>query len=127
MARDSQDLFRNEGVSIMILIENTGQEYDQETIQRGGLIYAKHKTWERGVAGLVAEVTKDMLYVQYCPPLRNVTNHFRIPAEELAAGEWEFRYSNDGMETIQKYPEEGEGNDSGSTDTELADEQREAV
>lgn len=40
--------------------------------------------------------------VQYHPGIANVTNHFFLPAEEVAAGEWEVRWTKD-MKTVYEY------------------------
>lgn len=67
--------------------------FDTAAISRGFFIFGRHKSWEEGVNGLVAGVTEDEILVQFLPGLRNVTNHYRILAEEAAAGEWELRVS----------------------------------
>lgn len=90
----------------MLIIRDPTNAFDAEEIQRGTLIYAKHKSWSKGEQGFVVSAVKDKVTVQYPPKIGNVTNHFFIYADEVANGDWEIRYSND-MQTITKYPEEG--------------------
>ena len=35
----------------------------------------------------------------------NTQNHFFIPVSEVYKNEWEIRYSNDGLRTVQEYRE----------------------
>lgn len=67
--------------------------FDPIKVQRGFFIYGKHRSWTEGVNGLVANVTKEEILVQFLPSIRNVTNHYRIRAEEVKQGEWELRIS----------------------------------
>ena len=90
----------------MLIIWNPTNVFDTDVIQRGALIYAKHKSWSVGEHGFVVSVVKDKVTVQYPPQIGNVTNHFFIYADEVANGDWEIRYSKD-MQTIVRYPEEG--------------------
>lgn len=99
----------------MLIIRNPTNVFDTEEIQRGTLIYAKHKSWSNGERGFVVSVTGNKATVQYPPQIGNVTNHFFIYADEVANGDWEIRYSND-MQTIVKYPEEGAGDESDKPD-----------
>ncbi len=99
----------------MLIIRNPTNVFDTEEIQRGTLIYAKHKSWSKGEQGFVVSVTGNQVVVQYPPQIGNVTNHFFIYADEVANGDWEIRYSND-MQTIMKYPEEGAGDESDKSD-----------
>lgn len=69
--------------------------FDTTVIKRGDLIYAKHRSWPEGHGGIVTRVAEDKLTVQYHPGIGNVTNHFFIPASEVAAGEWLVRWSED--------------------------------
>lgn len=88
----------------MLLVDKMGKEFSEKEISRGSLVYAKHMTWDAGVTGIVTEVTKDMVRVQYIPAIRNVMNHFFIKADEVQKGQWILRYSNDGLLTIKTYP-----------------------
>ena len=99
----------------MLIIRNPTNVFDTEEIQRGTLIYAKHKSWSKGEQGFVDSVTGNKVTVQYPPQIGNVTNHFFIYADEVANGDWEIRYSKD-MQTIVKYPEEGAGDESDKPD-----------
>lgn len=73
--------------------------FDTTVIGRGAFIFGCHKSWNRGVNGLIAEATEKELVVQFLPEIRNVTNHYRIQADEVAAGEWELRISPDLKQT----------------------------
>lgn len=98
----------------MLLIESQKVSFNLGEISRGCLIFAKHMTWQEGHAGIVTEASEDMLKVQYLPSVRNVLNHYFIHASEAAGGEWEIRYSADGLGTVSVFPEtvqEGDGTD----------------
>ena len=41
----------------MLIIRNLTNVFDTEEIQRGTLIYAKHKSWSNGERGFVVSVT----------------------------------------------------------------------
>lgn len=78
-----------------ILKTEERSSFDTAALSRGFFIYGRHRSWSRGVNGLVSMVTAEELLVQFLPDIRNVTNHYRIRAEEVAAGEWELRISSD--------------------------------
>lgn len=88
----------------MLLVDKTGKEFSKTEIPRGTIIFAKHLTWDTGVTGIVTDVTKEAVRVQYLPAIRNVMNHFFIKAEEVQKGQWVLRYSNDGLMTTKAYP-----------------------
>lgn len=92
----------------MLLTDKNRQAFNLDEIYRGTLIFAKHSTWQEGQAGIVTEASEDVIRVQYPPTVQNVLNHYFIPAKEAAGGEWEIRYSNDGLETICVYPEKNQ-------------------
>ena len=75
---------------------------DLSQISRGHLLWGKHVTWPEGKAGFVTAATRDTLVVQYFPGIGNVTNHFIIPVEEAADGQWEIRWSAD-LKEVQEY------------------------
>lgn len=85
-----------------ILKDAAGKVYDTEVIQRGYLVYAKHKSWPEGKAGFVTAVSEREIIVQYHPGIANVTNHFFVPASELAAGQWELKWTKD-LSEVQEY------------------------
>lgn len=87
--------------------EKPKQVYDLTQIKPGWLFYGKHKTWEKGKAGIVTSATENELVVQYYPGIANVTNHFFIPAAEVYAGEWEIRWSAD-MSEVYGYADRSE-------------------
>lgn len=91
----------------MLIIKEQTEIFNLDEIKRGTIIYAKHRTWKDSEKGFVVCVNEKEVIVQYLPAIGNVTNHFFIPVEEIAGGEWELRYTND-MQTIMVYPEEGE-------------------
>lgn len=86
----------------MLIIKCARDEFNTEEIRRGTLIYARHKTWQEAEMGFAVESDRDRVIVQYPPKVANVTNHFILPVGEVAAGEWEIRWSND-MRTIYEY------------------------
>lgn len=92
----------------MLLFDSTHKAFDQEKIRRGTLIHAKHKSWQEGQSGIVTEVLPDLLRVQYPPTIQNVLNHYFISVSEVENGEWQLRYSSDGLETVETYPERSE-------------------
>lgn len=76
--------------------------FDLSQIKAGDLLWGKHSTWDEGKAGFVTAVTEKQLTVQYHPGIGNVTNHFFIPVSEVAAGEWDVRWSVD-LSEVQEY------------------------
>lgn len=90
----------------MLLVNAERKEFNLREINRGTLIYAKHKSWPEGQTGIVTDASGEMIRVQYLPSIQNVLNHFFIPAIEAEAGEWEIRYSGD-LENIVSFPETG--------------------
>lgn len=102
----------------MLLVNAERKEFNLDEINRGTLIYAKHKSWPEGQTGIVTDASGEMIRVQYLPSIQNVLNHFFIPAIEAEAGEWEIRYSGD-LENIVSFPEkkpEPGGEDTGKTE-----------
>lgn len=99
----------------MLIVNEQTEKFNQEEIKRGTLICAKHRTWIGSEKGFVICVNEKEVIVQYLPAVGNVTNHFFIPVEEVAKGDWELRYTND-MQTIISYPEEGETVESKAVD-----------
>lgn len=96
-----------------LITDETKKVFDLALIKKGYLVYAKHRTWTEGKAGFVTAATGQQITVQYHPGIANVTNHFVLPVEEVAAGEWEIRCSKD-MKQVEVYPkEEGEEGDIG--------------
>lgn len=80
----------------MALIQESSRPvFDTTQIERGHLLYAKHRSWDEGKGGIVTRVSEDEITVQFHPGIGNVTNHFFIPAKEVAAGEWLVRWSAD--------------------------------
>lgn len=88
----------------MLITNETTQHYNTEEIKCGMLMYAKHRTWEKGERGFITYADRDLIIVQYYPGIGNVTNHFKLYAKEVAADEWEIRWSDD-LSDIHAYPE----------------------
>ena len=78
-----------------LIIQSSRPVFDTTQIEKGYLLYAKHRSWPEGHGGIVTGVNEDRLVVQYHPGIGNVTNHFFIPAQEVSDGEWEIRWSKD--------------------------------
>lgn len=99
----------------MLLVNIEKSTFNTAEIQRGTLVCAKHQTWEEGQPGIVTDVSEDLIRVQYLPFIKNVLNHYFIPVSEVVNGEWEIRYSPDGLESVLEYPlaEEEEDLESG--------------
>lgn len=93
-----------------LVTERPAVSYDLTQIGFGYLLWGRHRSWNEGKAGIVTGVTKDTLFVQYYPGLRNVMNHFIIPVSEVADGQWEIRWSAD-MTEIQEYGIKADGED----------------
>lgn len=92
-----------------LLIEKPVAVYDLSQIQPGYVCFGKHRTWDEGKTGIVTSVTETQMTVQYHPGIGNVTNHFIIPISEVAASEWEIRWSAD-LLVVSEYvatPERG--------------------
>ena len=81
----------------LIVFENR-PIFDVTQIAQGDLLYARHRSEEKGRGGIVTRVTAEKLTVQYHPGIGNVTNHFHIPVSEAAEGQWEIRWSKDMVE-----------------------------
>lgn len=80
-------------------------EFNAEEMRRGTLIYAKHRTWKEGMSGIVYHVSEERITVMFPNEKTNTQNHFFIPVSEVYKNEWEIRYSNDGLRTVQEYRE----------------------
>ena len=97
-----------------LIVDSVSKVFDTSQIEKGYLVYAKHRTWTEGKAGFVTAVTEKQITVQYHPGIANVTNHFILSVTEVVSGEWELRWSKD-MSTVKEYKaEDGEENDAGS-------------
>jgi len=92
---------------MQLVIDKVNKVFDIQLVNKGCLIYAKHKTWVEGKAGFITAVKDAELTVQYYPGIGNVTNHFFLPVSEVAAGEWEVRWSNDLM-AVNEFVLDGE-------------------
>lgn len=90
-----------------LVIEATTSVFDTEQIEKGYLLYAKHRSWDEGRGGIVTSVTEDRLIVQFHPGIGNVMNHFFVPASEVADGQWIIRWTKD-LTEVWSVPEEEE-------------------
>ncbi len=93
-----------------LIVDSVSKVFDTSLIKKGYLVYAKHKSWPDGKAGFVTAVTEKQITVQYHPGIANVTNHFFLPADEVASGEWIVRWSED-MSVVEEYTVEGGNED----------------
>lgn len=98
-----------------LVINYVTKVFDTSFVKKGYLLFAKHKTWSEGKGGFVTAVTANEITVQYHPGIGNITNHFFLPVEEVAAGDWEVRWSEN-LTKIHQYEKEGDNNDSGGID-----------
>ena len=96
-----------------LIIDSVSKVFDTALIKRGYLMYAKHRTWPEGKGGFVTAVTEEQITIQYHPGIGNVTNHFFLPAVEVATGEWEVRWSADLKEVNEYKVEGGDSGDAG--------------
>lgn len=86
-----------------LIIEKPESVLNTSEIKTGMLVYAKHVSWKYGISGFVTAITEKEMIVQYHPKIGNVTNHFFINAKEVAAGDWQIRYSAD-LSEVYEYP-----------------------
>lgn len=93
-----------------LIVDTVSKVFDTALVKRGYLMYAKHSSWPEGRGGFVTAVTEKQITVQYHPGIANVTNHFFLPADEVAAGQWEVRWSEN-LTVVEEYKAEGGGND----------------
>ena len=101
-----------------LLIEKPVTAFDLSEIKRGYLLWGRHSTWNEGKAGFVTSATESQLIVQYYPGIGNVTNHFIVPASEVAEGQWEIRWSVDMADIREHNTETGaESNVTGRADS----------
>lgn len=84
-----------------LIRDNVQSEFNLDEIGKGWVLYGKHVTWDKGKAGIVTSVTPTKLTVQFYPDIANVTNHFFIPASEVADGQWQIRWSKDLSEVFE--------------------------
>lgn len=98
----------------MLVVDADRQIFNLDEICRGTLIYARHSTWQEGQTGIVTEASEGTIRVQYPPAIQNVLNHYFIPVREVTDGEWEIRYSNNGLETVLIYPDKSQEENGGN-------------
>ena len=96
-----------------LIIENAAPVFDLESVAKGDLIRARHKTWDKDDYrnGVIISATAERLVVLYYTGYGNVSNHYVIIADEVADGDWEVKWTTD-METINE-TESGQGDGDG--------------
>ena len=87
----------------MILTEVTKDVINTDEIGRGTLVWAKHSSWEEGRSGIVTNATEKDIVITFLPSFQNVRNHFTILASELVDGQWQLRYSSDGLQNVSSF------------------------
>ena len=85
--------------------------FDTAALRRGFFIFGRHRSWLKGVNGLIAHVSENEILVQFLPDVKNVTNHYRILVTDISTGEWEIRISEDLTETEEVKLDEPDGTD----------------
>jgi hypothetical protein len=91
----------------MLLVDETKKVFNLGEVHRGTILYAKREGWDEGVTGTVVAACPGCIRVQYLPAAQNVQNQCVIDVGEVEAGLWQVRYSNDGLETVQGYGQQG--------------------
>lgn len=92
-----------------LIVKSERAVFDVSVIKCGALIYGKHSSWPEGTGGFILQVNEEEITVQHYAGVGKVTNHYRIPVNEAAAGEWELRWS-DNLTNVETYvPENQEG------------------
>ena len=102
-----------------LVAEKPTAVFDLTQIFPGFVCYGRHYTWPEGKTGIVTSVTETQMTVQYHPGIGNVTNHFIIPISDVAAQDWEIRWSADLSEVFEyriAEPEQEETGGSGTAD-----------
>jgi len=80
----------------MSLIKNQETNaFDTDAIGKGMLMYAKHKKWDEGKAGIITAVTDEKIFVEFIPNIGNIINHYLIDVAEVVNDEWVIRWSED--------------------------------
>lgn len=90
----------------MIINHIERAEFNLDEIKKGTLIYARHKSWNEGISGIVTRAIESQITVLFPHEKTNTQNHFFIPAVEVETDQWEIRYSNDGLQTVHAYGED---------------------
>ncbi len=88
-----------------LVIETPVSSFDLSEIKQGDVCWAKHRSWEEGIAGFISAATEDELIVQYHPNIGNVTNHAIINVKDVVDDKWQIRWSSD-LTEVHTYPEE---------------------
>lgn len=89
-----------------LIVDTQTKVFDTTKIKKGDLLYAKHKSWPEGKGGFVTAVQTNEITVQYHPGIGNVTNHFFLQVGEVAAGDWEIRWTED-LKVVHEFHEGG--------------------
>lgn len=95
----------------MLLVDVTKKIFNTTEVRRGVLISAKHLSWDAPQSGIVTAASEDKITVTFLPATQNIQNHYTILINDVEAGRWTIRYSNDDLQTIVAY-EGGDGDGS---------------
>lgn len=89
---------------MQIVTKKEESKFNLEEIKEGWCAYVKHSSWDEGKAGYISSLSSDIMMIQFCPGIRNISNHTSVEAKDIAAGEWEIRLSPD-LKDIYEYKE----------------------
>lgn len=73
--------------------------FADDVIKNRGLIRATYLTWESPRNGLIVYAGKEFLRVIFLTGVNTSASYFNIKASEVAAGQWDIRWSAD-MENV---------------------------
>lgn len=80
---------------MQIITKKEDIKFNLDVVKESWCVYIKHISWEQGITGYISALSKDSMTIQFCPGIRNVSNHTFVTAESVAKGEWELRISPD--------------------------------
>ena len=89
---------------MQIVTKKEESKFNLEEIKEGWCAYIKHSSWTEGKAGYISALSENIMTVQFCPGIRNISNHTFVKAKDVATGEWEIRVSPD-LKNIYEYKE----------------------
>ena len=95
---------------MILIVDKQEKVFDCTAIKRGDLISAQHSCWKEPKTGIVSAVTQEEVKILYQPAIANVTSFLTIQADDVVAGRWKIRWSEN-LESIEEYdPEKTEVN-----------------
>lgn len=93
-----------------LIVDKQEKVFDCTAIKRGDLISAQHSCWKEPKTGIVSAVTQEEIKILYQPAIANVTSFLTVQADDVVAGQWKIRWSEN-LESIKEYdPEKAEAN-----------------